>query len=72
MRDPEIVLKQLSSLKENQRVTNIYCNLYNPEFYKIAYQNIYSKPSNMTPAADGSTVDKMSEERINKMTSMLD
>ena len=41
MRDPQIVLKQLSSFKEECRVNNIYCNLYNPEFYKIAYQNLY-------------------------------
>ena len=50
MRDPKIVLKHLSSLKEDQSVTNIYKNLYNPEFYKIAYQNLYSKPDQMTQA----------------------
>ena len=71
MRDPKIVLKQLSSFKESQRVNDIYCNLYNPEFYKIAYNNISSRPSNMTPASDGSTVDGMSEERINKLIQSL-
>lgn len=71
MRDPKIVLKQLSSLKENESVNNIYKNLYNPEFYKIAYQNIYSKPSQMTPASDGSTIDGMSLERINKLIEKL-
>ena len=67
MRDPKIVLKQLSSFKEECRVNNIYCNLYNPEFYKIAYQNLYQKPSQMTPDNNGDTIDGMSLERINKL-----
>lgn len=71
MRDPKIVLNQLSSLKENQTVNGLYCNLLNPEFYKVAYQNIYSKPSQMTPASDGSTIDGMSFERINKLIEKL-
>ena len=71
MRDPKIVLKHLSSLKEDQSVTNIYKNLYNPEFYKIAYQNLYSKPGQMTQASNGSTIDGMSEERINKLIQSL-
>lgn len=71
MRDPKIVLNQLSSLKENQTVNGLYCNLLNPEFYKVAYQNIYFKPSQMTPANDGSTVDGMSMERIEKLIQKL-
>lgn len=71
MRDPKIVLKHLASFKENQTVTDIYRYLYNPEFYKIAYQNIYSKPSQMTPDSNGKTIDGMSEERINKIIAKL-
>lgn len=67
MRDPKIVLKQLSGLKEDQRVTNLYKNLYNPEFYKIAYQNLYSASKiNNINNADG-----MSEERINTLIEKL-
>ena len=71
MRDPKIVLKQLSSLKEYQTVNGLFCNLYNPEFYKIAYQNLYSKSSQMIQASDGSTIDGMSEERINELIQKL-
>lgn len=67
MRDPKIVLKQLSSFKKEQRVTDLYRYLCNPEFYKIAYQNIYSRPGQMTTASDGSTVDGMSMGRIEKL-----
>lgn len=71
MRDPKITLKHLFSLEKNQTVTNLYRHLYNPEFYKIAYQNIYAKPSQMTPASDGSTVDGMSLERIGRLIEKL-
>jgi len=71
MRDPEIVLKQLSKLKPNQTVNGLYCNLLNPEFYKIAYNNIYQKPSQMTSGSDGSTIDGMSEQRIERIIKSL-
>lgn len=69
MLDPKIVLEILS--KNNSKVDNIYKYLLNPELYKIAYQNIYSKPSQMTPASDGSTIDGMSMERIEKLIDKL-
>ena len=69
MLDPKIVLEILS--KNNSKVDNIYKYLLNPEFYKIAYQNIYFKPSQMTLASDGSTIDGMSMERINKLIEKL-
>lgn len=43
MRDPKIVLNHLSSFKVETKITDIYKNLYNPEFYRLAYQNIKSK-----------------------------
>lgn len=65
MRDPKIILKILS--RSTGYVDNLYRYLYIPEFYQIAYNNIHSKPSQMTPASDGSTIDGMSMDRINKL-----
>jgi len=47
--------------------------LYNREFYLLAYQNIYAKDGNMTPGSDGTTIDGMSLERIDRIiTTMKD
>jgi len=70
LRSPKIILEILTKF-ENKNVDKLYRYLYNPEFYKIAYQNIYSKPAQMTRASDGSTIDGMSEERINKIINKL-
>lgn len=68
-KDPKIILEILS--KNNNKVDDLYRYLYIPEFYLLAYQNIYSKPSQMTPASDGSTIDGMSLERINRLIQKL-
>ena len=68
-KDPKIILEILS--KNNSTVDDLYRYLYIPEFYKLAYQNICSKPSQMTPASDGTTVDGMGLERINKLIQKL-
>jgi len=49
------------------RFEKLYRILFNPEMYHVAYQRIYAKPGNMTPGSDGSTVDGMSLERIEKL-----
>ena len=50
MRSPENVLKSLSeqATKENYRFERLYRNLYNPEFYLLAYQNIAISQGSMT------------------------
>ncbi|RKJ19777.1 group II intron reverse transcriptase/maturase, partial [Butyricicoccus sp. 1XD8-22] len=45
----------------------LYRNLYNVEFYLIAYNNIYAKEGNMTKGNDDLTIDGMSIERINNI-----
>ncbi len=49
----------------------LYRNLYNPEFYLLAYKNIASSPGSMTAGSDGKTLDAMSMERINTLITML-
>lgn len=72
-KDPKITLNRLIkySTTTNPKFTKLYSCLYSIDFFKLAYQNIYAKPGNMTPASDQSTIDGMSEERINKLIQKL-
>lgn len=73
MRNPEYVLKSLSenALKTEYRYERLYRNLYNPEFYLLAYQNIATSQGSMTAGADGRTLDGMSMERIESIIAKL-
>ena len=73
MRNPENVLKSLSEKAKNKeyRYERLYRNLYNPEFYLLAYQNIATSQGSMTAGADGLTLDGMSMERIEKLIAIL-
>jgi len=73
MRNPTEVLKSLTekSKDESYRFQRLYRNLYNPEFYWLAYKNIYANKGGMTAGADGTTIDGMSNERINGIIASL-
>ena len=73
MRNPTEVLKSLTekSKDESYRFQRLYRNLYNPEFYWLAYKNIYANKGGMTAGADGTTIDGMSNERINGIITSL-
>lgn len=73
MRNPIDVLKLLTekaSVKEYQ-FERLYRNLYNPDFYLLAYKNIATSPGSMTKGADGLSIDNMSMARINKIIASL-
>ena len=67
------VLESLSSkaCNSNYRYQRLYRNLYNPEFYLIAYQKIQAKQGNMTAGTDGKTVDGIGMKRINALIARL-
>ncbi|MBG9587685.1 reverse transcriptase domain-containing protein [Cytobacillus firmus] len=69
MRNPNEVLNNLvqQSSKENYVFKRLYRNLYNEDFFLLAYQNIYAKEGNLTKGTDGKTIDGMSLERINNL-----
>lgn len=69
MRSPENVLKSLSekATDKKYRFERLYRNLYNPEFYLLAYQKIATSQGSMTAGADGTTLDGMNMERIEKL-----
>jgi group II intron reverse transcriptase/maturase len=73
MRSPKVVLDNLAkqTTREDYIFQRLYRNLYNTEFYLIAYAKIYSKEGNMTKGADGQTIDGMSLERIEKLIEKL-
>lgn len=73
MRNPTEVLKNLTEKSKNEtyRFQRLYRNLYNPEFYWLAYQNIYANDGSMTAGADGTTIDGMCDERIEKIIMSL-
>lgn len=66
MRNPIEVLSSLTEKSKNEsyRFKRLYRNLYNPEFYWLAYKNIYANTGSMTVGSDGTTIDGMSNERI--------
>jgi len=73
MRNPTDVLNSLSDKSKNPpyKFERLYRNLYNPEFYLLAYKNIYANDGSMTPGVDGVTINGMSLERIDKIIASL-
>lgn len=73
MRNPIDVLKTLTEKASNKtyKFQRLYRNLYNPDFYMTAYQRVYSNDGSMTEGIDGTTVDGMSEKRIENLIDSL-
>ena len=73
MRNPITVLKSLTekSKDSNYHFQRLYRNLYNPEFYYLAYKNIYANKGAMTPGVDGMTMDSFGEKRISRIIESL-
>lgn len=73
MRNPQNVLESLKSKACNKEYSfqRLYRNLYNPEWYYLAYQNIYAKEGNMTAGSDSKTIDGMSAKRIDRLIASL-
>ena len=73
MRNPIAVLKSLEekAKQEGYVFERLYRNLYNPEFYLLAYQNIAKSQGNMTAGTDGMTLDDMTMGRIMRIIASL-
>jgi len=52
-----VKLNQKSKPHKDFKFKRLYRNLFNPDFYLYAYSKIQSKEGNMTPGADGKTID---------------
>ena len=66
MREPNRVLNELAKQATNKeyQFLRLYRNLYNPEFYLKAYQNIYANKGSLTKGADAITLDGLNMMRI--------
>lgn len=73
MRSPKNVLESLKSKATNAdyHYQRLYRNLYNSEFYLLAYQRIQAKQGNMTAGSDGETIDGMGMKRIESLIERL-
>lgn len=73
MRNPINVLKSLEEKAKQKGYVfeRLYRNLYNPEFYLLAYQNIAKSQGSMTAGTDGMTLDDMTMGRIMRIIASL-
>ena len=73
MRNPIAVLKSLEekAKQKGYMFERLYRNLYNPEFYLLAYQNIAKSQGSMTEGTDGMTLDNMTVGRIERIIASL-
>ncbi len=63
-------LRQYSKI-ESYGFKRLYRNLYNQNFFLLAYNNIYSNPGNMTKGVDGRTLDGFTMDRIENIIKQL-
>jgi retron-type reverse transcriptase len=73
MRNPQVVLEQLQqhASQPDYLFHRLYRNLYNPDFFLLAYQNLYANQGAMTPGADGTSLDGVGIPRIESMIRTL-
>ena len=73
LRNPKTVLEALQkhSTEKGYKFERLYRNLYNPEFYLLAYQNIYANKGSLTKGVDGMTMSGMNMKRINHIIDAL-
>ncbi len=73
MRSPQTVLETLRkhALEAHYQYERLYRNLYNPQLYLLAYQNLYANKGSMTAGADGVTLSGMSLKRIESLIQKL-
>ena len=73
MRNPIEVLTNLTEKSKDKtyKFQRLYRNLYNPDFYWLAYRNIYANKGSMTPGVDGTTIEGMNDGRIEKIIASL-
>ena len=57
--------------KPEVKFDKLFQKLYNPELWLMAYEQIASRPGNMTKGVDGKTIDGTGMERITRMIASL-
>lgn len=70
MQSAEVVLSMLSqksAQNSEYMFDRLYRNLFNPDFYLLAYSNIYAREGNMTEGVDAETIDGFNTEKVEKI-----
>jgi len=73
LRSPIIILENLQKHAnvEEYQYERLYRNLYNENFYLVAYQNIYPNKGAMTPGVDNKSIDGFGNARVTKIIESL-
>ena len=74
MQKAEVVLSMLSRKSTDNsdfKFSRIYRNLFNQDFYVLAYNNIYSKEGNMTAGTDEETIDGFNYKMVEEIISQI-
>lgn len=73
MQCPKVVLSILrsKSTEENYTFRRLYRNLYNPEFFLLAYENLSTNDGALTPGIDDRTIDGFSLKDIDNVIATL-
>lgn len=73
MQCPKVVLSNLrkKSLDEKYQYTRLYRNLYNPDFFLLAYDNLSQNDGALTMGVDKRSIDGFSMEEISRLIEVL-
>jgi retron-type reverse transcriptase len=74
MQKAEIILSLLSQKSAQNKeyvFDRLYRNLFNPDFYLLAYSNIYANEGNMTAGTDPETIDGFNIDKVNTIIANL-
>ncbi|MDD4587680.1 MAG: reverse transcriptase domain-containing protein, partial [Heliobacteriaceae bacterium] len=74
MQRAEVVLSMLSQKStdnSNFQFSRVYRNLFNQDFYVLAYNNIYANEGNMTAGTDGKTIDGFNLEMVEEIIQLM-
>jgi group II intron reverse transcriptase/maturase len=74
MQEAEVVLSILSQKSAHNSAyvfDRLYRNLFNPDFYRLAYSNIDAKEGNMSAGVEGEAVDGFNVYRVEEIIAQL-
>ena len=65
------ILSQKATQKKEYVFDRLYRNLFNPDFYLLAYNNIYANEGNMTAGISTETIDGFNINKVEALITML-
>lgn len=73
MQCPKVVLSNLrkKSLDKKYQYTRLYRNLYNPDFFLLAYNNLSKNDGALTMGVDQRSIDGFSMEEVEQLIEVL-